>query len=44
MSGIAAVGLSYRPDNRLLRTVDAVSLGLLAMVILNACVLFVHGE
>ena len=27
-----------------LRTVDAVSLGLLAMVVLNACALFVHGD
>ena len=44
MTGIAAVGLSYRPDNRVLRTVDAVSLGLLAMVVLNACALFVHGD
>ena len=44
MTGIAAVGLSYRPDNRVMRTVDAVSLCLLAMVVLNGFALFVHGE
>ncbi len=44
MTGIAIVGLFYRPRKRLLRTVGWVSLALFMVYLLNTYVLFLHGE
>lgn len=44
MSGIVIVGLLYRPPGRVLRSVGWISLLLLAGYLLNAYVLFLHGE
>jgi cation:H+ antiporter len=43
MSGVAIIGLLYRPGGRVLRTVGWASLALLALYILNSYLLFVHG-
>jgi cation:H+ antiporter len=40
MTGLAIVGLLYRPEGRVLRSVGWVSLGLLSVYLLNAWVLF----
>lgn len=44
MTGLALVGLFYRPRTRLFRTVGWVSLGLFLVYLLNAYVLYLHGE
>ena len=43
MTGLALVGLFFRPRGRMLRAVGAVSLGLAAVYLLNAYVVFLHG-
>lgn len=43
MTGLAIVGLIYRPQKLLLRTVNWVSLGLLLMYLLNSSLLYLHG-
>ncbi len=43
MSGIVIVGLAYRSDRRLLRTVGWISLGLFTMYLFNSYVLYLHG-
>lgn len=44
MTGIAIIGLFYRPRDRVGRTVGWVSLSLFTVYVLNAYVAFVHGE
>jgi cation:H+ antiporter len=44
MTGLAIVGLFYRPRKRLFRTAGWVSLALFTVYLLNAYVLFLHGE
>ncbi len=44
MTGIAVIGLVYRPQIRLLKAVGWVSLGLFVMYLLNSYVLYIHGE
>jgi len=44
MSGIVIVALLYRPRERLFRRIGWTSLALLTVYILNAYVLFLHGE
>ncbi|HEY9208439.1 sodium:calcium antiporter [Acidovorax soli] len=43
MTGLALVGLFFRPRDRVLRAVGAVSLGLAAVYLLNTYVVFLHG-
>lgn len=43
MSGVAVVGLFYRPDGPLWRSVSWVSISLLALYLLNSYILFRHG-
>lgn len=44
MTGLAMVGLFFRPGGRVLRAISWVSLGLIAMYLLNTYVLYLHGE
>lgn len=44
MTGLAMVGLFFRPSGRVLRAVGWVSLGLLAMYLINTYVLYLHGD
>lgn len=44
MTGLAMVGLFFKPGSRVLRAVGWVSLGLMAMYLLNTYILFLHGE
>jgi cation:H+ antiporter len=44
MTGLAMIGLFFRPRSRVLRAVGWVSLGLLAIYLLNTYVLYLHGE
>jgi cation:H+ antiporter len=44
MTGIALVGLFFKPTGRVLRAMSWVSLGLVAMYVLNTYVLFLYGE
>ncbi|MDP2067050.1 MAG: sodium:calcium antiporter [Burkholderiaceae bacterium] len=44
MTGLAMVGLFFRPRSRVLRAVSWVSLGLVGFYLLNTYVLFLHGE
>lgn len=44
MTGLAMVGLFFRPESRILRAVGWVSLGLIATYLLNTYVLFLYGE
>jgi cation:H+ antiporter len=44
MTGLATVGLFFRPGSRVLRAVGWISLGLLAMYLLNTYVLYLYGE
>ncbi len=44
MTGLALVGLFFRPKGRVLRAVSWISLALLAMYLLNTYVLYLHGE
>ena len=43
MTGLAVVGLFFRPQGRVLRAVGAVSLGLAAVYLLNTYVIFLNG-
>lgn len=43
MTGLAMVGLFFRPRSRVLRAVGWVSLGLLAMYLLNTYMVYLHG-
>lgn len=44
MTGMAVVGLLYRPTTRVLRTVGWVSIGLLGVYLLNTSALYLLGE
>lgn len=44
MTGLAMVGLFFRPTGRVLRAVGWVSLGLIGMYLLNTHIVFLHGE
>jgi cation:H+ antiporter len=44
MTGLAMVGLFFKPGSRVLRAVGWVSLGLVAVYLLNTYILFLHGE
>jgi cation:H+ antiporter len=44
MTGLAMVGLFFKPGSRVLRAVGWVSLGLVAMYLLNTYVLYLYGE
>ena len=44
MTGLAMVGLFFRPRDRVLRAVGAVSLVLVAVYLLNTYVIFLHGN
>lgn len=44
MTGLAMVGLFFRPRSRVLRAVGWVSLGLATMYLLNTYLLFLHGD
>ena len=44
MTGLAMVGLFFRPGGRVLRAISWVSLGLMAMYLLNTSVLYLYGE
>lgn len=44
MTGLAMVGLFFKPGSRVLRAVGWVSLGLVAMYLLNTYLLYLYGE
>ena len=44
MTGLAMIGLFFRPDSRVLRAVGWVSIGLAAMYLLNTYILYIYGE
>lgn len=44
MTGLAMVGLFFRPESRILRAVGWVSLGLMATYLLNTYTLYLYGE
>lgn len=44
MTGLAMVGLFFKPGGRVLRSISWISLGLIAMYLLNTYVLYLHGE
>lgn len=44
MTGLALVGLFFKPFGRVLRTMSWVSLGIIAMYLLNIYVLYLYGE
>lgn len=44
MTGLAMVGLFFKPGARVLRSISWISLGLMAIYLLNTYVLFLHGE
>jgi cation:H+ antiporter len=44
MTGLAVVGLFYRPTDRVFRAVGWISLSLFAVYLLNAYVLYLHGD
>lgn len=44
MTGIAILGLFYRPRARLFRSVGWVSIGLFVMYLINSYVLYLHGD
>ena len=44
MSGIVVIGLVYRPNTRLFRSVGWISLSLFTFYLLNSYVLYLHGE
>lgn len=44
MTGLAMVGLFFKPGSRVLRVVGWISLGLMAMYLLNIYVLYLYGE
>ncbi len=44
MTGLAMVGLFFRPGGRVLRAISWVSLGLMALYLLNTYVLYLYGD
>lgn len=44
MTGLAMIGLFFRPQSRVLRAVGWVSLGLLAVYLLNTYLLYLYGD
>jgi cation:H+ antiporter len=44
MTGLAVVGLFYRPTERLFRAVGWISLGLFSVYLLNTYVIYLHGD
>ena len=44
MTGLAMVGLFFKPTGRIMRAISWVSLGLVAMYLINTYVLYLHGE
>lgn len=44
MTGLAIVGLLYRPETRILRTIGWISLGLFTVYVLNSTVLYLNQE
>lgn len=44
MTGLAMIGLFFKPVGRVMRAVSWISLGLVAMYLINTYVLFLHGE
>jgi hypothetical protein len=44
MTGLAMVGLFFKPRGRVMRTVSWISLGMVAIYLLNTYVLFLYGE
>lgn len=44
MTGLAVVGLFYRPTDRVFRAVGWISLGLFSVYLLNTYVLYLHGD
>jgi cation:H+ antiporter len=44
MTGLAMVGLFFKPGGRVMRTVSWISLGMVAIYLLNTYVLFLYGE
>lgn len=44
MTGLALVGLFFKPTGRVLRFISWVSLGLITMYLLNTYTLYLHGE
>jgi cation:H+ antiporter len=44
MTGLAMVGLFFKPSGRVMRAISWVSLGWVAMYLLNTYVLYLHGE
>ncbi len=44
MTGIVIIGLLYRPEGRIFRTIGWASLGLFTVYLLNTYVLFLHGH
>lgn len=44
MTALATIGLVLRPCSRVLRTTSRVSLGALLAFVLNAPVVFLHGD
>jgi cation:H+ antiporter len=44
MTGLTMVGLFFKPTGRVMRAISWISLGLVAMYLLNTYVLFLHGE
>lgn len=44
MTALATIGLVLRPGSRVLRTTSRVSLGALLAFVLNAPVVFLHGD
>lgn len=44
MTGLTMVGLFFKPSGRVMRAISWVSLGLVAMYLLNTYVLYLHGE
>ncbi|HYE35452.1 sodium:calcium antiporter [Methylocaldum sp.] len=44
MTGLAIVGILYRPETRVLKTVGWISLGLFTVYLLNSTVLYLHSE
>jgi cation:H+ antiporter len=44
MTGLAMVGLFFKPVGRVLRAISWVSLGMVGMYLLNTYVLYLYGQ
>jgi cation:H+ antiporter len=44
MTGVAIVGLLYRPRTRVLKTVGWVSIFLFTVYLINSYILYIYGE